>query len=325
MNSRLRLLTRRDLMQMAGAAALLSGCDVLLLDGTTEEIDPITETKDFYQYQHGAVPFDDIDSWSFTVSVLGEDVATIHTDDVLAMSGEEIEYTLICIGTDERNQRISNGLWTARPLLDVLDEMGVTIPDQARDVLLEGLDGYYTAVPLSDLEKAWFVWELNGEALPVKHGFPARLLIPGRYGVKNVKWITGLRISDADQVGYWEERRWAKDGDILASTLVAWPISSSAVELGSTVRMVGIAYAGEDPVTKVEILVEGQTHEAELTYAPGPNRWVLWSFDWKPSNKGKIKLQARCTTESGDQSAGETPTRIKDGWDASMAVEVKVS
>ncbi len=330
----MRFVSRRTVLTSAAAgAAVLSlpACDTDPKDTgevVTDSIDgiaPITSNDDFYVTSCCGTPPIDRDSWTLTFRHDGEALATADMVSFESLTGRDREHTLQCIGASTSNQAISNAIWTGLPLTEALDALGVSVPDDAIEIKFTGADGYTTSLPVSDLDKpVWIVWRMNGEPLPEKHGSTVRLLVPGRYGTKNPKWITDLDFTTTTSLGFWESVGWSNTAEYQANTFVKMPFDNATVAPG-TVDVFGTAYAGSDPITRVEIsLDDGETWtDAELTYQNGADVWTLWRYTWEAS-AGVYRVQARCTTASGGTSGGEFATGNLDGWDGSMTVDVEV-
>ncbi len=331
----MRFVSRRTALTQAAAAAAvltLAACETEPEKGSvgidtdpTDGIEPITPNDDFYVTTCCGTPPIDTASWTLTFRANGVEMATVDLLTLEAMEGRDREHTLQCIGASTANQAISNAVWTGLPLTEVLDALGVTVPDSAIEMKFTGADGYTTSLPVSDLDKpVWMVWRMNGDPLPEKHGTTVRLLVPGRYGMKNPKWITDLDFTDTPSLGFWESVGWSNTAEYQANTFVRTPDDNATVTAG-TVDVLGTAYAGSDEITRVEISLDGGATwtDAELTYQNGPDVWTLWRYTWTVT-EGVYRVQARCTTRSGAMSGGEFATGNLDGWDGSMVVDVEV-
>ena len=321
---------RRDMLKLAGTAAfskVLAGCDrlVVLEPRENPEIPSITPNEDFYVYQYRSIPEHDIAAHETVIEDEVGELARFDLAFLESLSPMDKEHTLECIGTNPRIQRIGNAVWTGLPLADVLDALGVTVPASAVDMVLTGLDEYHAAVPVTDLVDApvWIVWRMNGEALSREHGAPARILVPGKYGMKNLKWIDRISFVDQPHVSFWSDRGWNEEAPYLPNTLIVNPLDGVAAIPGEPVRFIGTAFAGEDPVVAVDFRIDGGDWQpAQIDYAPGAAIWALWSFDYTPDG-GTHTVQVRCTTESGAMSVEDpTGTNQLDGYDGSMAVTV---
>ncbi len=326
----LRVLSRREIVLGAAAAVSLVACDDAAGPqagdpAATEPWTPITPNDTFYVTSCCGTPEVDGATWALTLNVGTEVRATIDLAGLDALPAREREHTLECIGANPFHLAISNAVWTGLPLREILDALGVDVPADAVEIVFTGADGYSTSLPVGDLDRpAWLVWRMNGEALPAAHGYPARLLVPGRYGMKNPKWITGLSFSTEPYVGYWESYGWSNDATYKANTLVSAPARREIVPEGPA-RVDGVAFAGSDPVTSVEVRIDdGAWQPATLDYAPGPDVWTLWHFDWEAVAGARV-IQARCTTASGATSLADPEGSAGlEGYDGSMEVEVEV-
>ncbi|MEZ4239572.1 MAG: molybdopterin-dependent oxidoreductase [Myxococcota bacterium] len=167
----------------------------------------------------------------------------------------------------------------------------------------------------------------RGERLPAAHGAPARLLVPGRYGMKNLKWLREIAFVDSHHVSWWTTHGgWSEAAPYRPNAMIASPREGQEIAAGEDVLFLGTAYAGRDPVEKVEVSLDGGPwKEAQLDYHTGlPDIWVLWSFAWT-AEEGDHSLQARCTTASGAQSVLDPAgTDRKQGYDGSMVITLTV-
>lgn len=325
--------TRRNVLfigSSAAAASLLPACDRLVLPpaDTLTEIPPISTWETFYRYSYSTSPTVDTAMWSCTIEDRGTEVARIDLAYIEGLTPMAFEHTLQCIGSSPRLQNIDNAVFGGVPLADVLDDLGVTIDSSIVELAFEGVDGYHDSFPIEDLDQpVWLVWELNGEALHDFHGLPCRLIVPGRYGIKNVKWPVAFRLVDEPYIGYWQERDWEKDGTYKANAFIKSPPNLASVARGEVVILLGTAYAGEDPITRVEVTFDdgGSWEDAILDYAPGPNIWTLWRFEWTPDKRGRQRVRTRVTTESGATSVADPGgTNRLNGYDGGMEIELAV-
>ena len=323
------MLDRRQLVGGLAAAAGVAACDgdgdAPLVPSSVDPIPPITPNDDFYVTSCCGTPSVDGDTWSLTIRTATGTLASIDLAGLAALGGREREHTLECIGANPYNQAISNTVWTGLPLTEVFEALGVEVPPTTLELVMTCADGYSTSLPIGDLdEPVWLVWLMNGEPLPAAHGYPARMLVPGRYGMKNPKWILDLQFSDLHYTGFWEEYGWSYEAVYKPNALVRHPDRSVSVAAGPVIVQ-GTAFAGRDPVTRVEISLDGGAWaEAVLDYAPGPDVWALWHFDWQ-AEVGTHVLQARCVTASGAQSDLDPEgTDPLSGFDGSMEIEVQV-
>lgn len=332
----LRLVDRRQALHglLGGTAGLaLAACtgdssgDSGGPDRDLETIPPITPNEDFYVTSCCDTPQVDGASWRLLFSdAAGVELGSIDLAGLEALGGRGKEHTLECIGTNPLYQGISNAVWTGLPLGEVLEALGVQVPKTALELLMIGADDYSTSVPIGDLDSPmWLVWRMNGVALPVEHGYPARLLTPGRYGTKNPKWPVELRFVDEPVIGYWESVGWSNSAEYRPNTLIAAPRYELEHPPGP-LRFLGTAFAGRDPVTRVQLSLDGGASWTDCVrdYAPGADIWTLWHFDWE-ATEGTWDVRVRCTTASGAMSAEDPEGSDRySGYDGSMQVQVTI-
>jgi hypothetical protein len=142
------------------------------------------------------------------------------------------------------------------------------------------------------------VYGMNGDTLPVAHGFPLRIYIPNRYGMKQPKWITQIEAIDKQGPGYWVDRSWSEEArpqivSVIDAVDVDQPVDGKA-------PVGGIAWAGDRGIQKVEVQVDdAEWVEAQLRTPPlGPLTWVQWRYDW-PMSPGSHRFQVRATDGTG--------------------------
>lgn len=234
----------------------------------------------------------------------------------------DLEHTLQCIGSSPAWQAQGNAIWSGVPLTEIFDDLGVTVDASIVELKLDGYDDYDTSIPITDLDAPiWVVWRMNHFPLPPSHGFPVRLLVPGRYGTKNVKWIRSIELIDTPHTGYWERQNWSQAATYRLNGFIRSPGDLQNVAFGP-LRIIGTAFAGSVAIQKVEVSTdEGATwQDAVVDYGPGPNIWTLWSFDFDPPEPGEYSIALRVTDEQGnvaDMAEGSSPL---DGYDGAQAI-----
>jgi len=352
----LRVESRRDFLERTAAAAAwmtLAACAAKIGGGTDEvESDnsepdagdpepgsaiselpgesipaygPVTPNERFYITSCCGNPSVDIESWTLSIKSRGTEVRSIDYASLRALPARDREHTLECIGAGPRYPAISNAIWTGLPLAEIFDALGVEVPAGTIELKFESADGYSTALPLADLERpVWLVWLMNGTELPLDHGYPVRALVPGRYGMKNPKWITSIDFIDTSYLGFWESNGWSNTAEYRTNTLVHDPQGLDDIPAGELV-VVGTAFAGSQAIVAVEVSVDGADWApATIDYAPGPDVWTVWHYDVELT-PGTHTIQARCTLASGETSGPEPEgTNGLEGYDGSMQVELNV-
>jgi hypothetical protein len=148
---------------------------------------------------------------------------------------------------------------------------------------------------------------MNRHELPRAHGFPARLLTVGTYGMKNPKWLTDIELIDGDYNGYWEVRGWAPDVDPKITSRIDVPADGARV--GSSTVIAGIAFAGDRGISRVEVSTDGGTtwNQGRLKTALSPYTWRLWMYEWRQIGPGTHRILARAYDGSGRP---QSPTSV---------------
>jgi hypothetical protein len=173
------------------------------------------------------------------------------------------------------------------------------------DLVLRARDDYSDSISLERAmgEGTLLVYEMNGEPLTPEHGSPLRLLVPGIYGMKNVKWITSIEAVDFDFKGFWQRRGWDDRAEYRTISRIDAPDSS----VKSETSIAGIAFAGDRGIGKVEVSTDGgETWEpAEIKPALSTYTWVLWHKRWTPARPGKHKVLVRATDGRGETQTSQ--------------------
>jgi DMSO/TMAO reductase YedYZ molybdopterin-dependent catalytic subunit len=254
----------------------------------------ITPNKDFYQVSKNAFdPQVDVHRWKLEVTGLVENPIAFTLDDLKSFPSIEQHATLACISNEVGGDLIGNALWKGVRLKDVLERAGLR--EGVIDVALHASDDYIDSIPLERAmaNETLLVYEMNGEPLTPEHGFPIRLLVPGIYGMKNVKWITRIEPIAFDLKGYWQRRGWDDRAEYKTLSRIDAPDGSFKDETS----IAGIAFAGDRGISKVEVSTDGGAtwEEANVRSPLSPLTWVLWEKRWKPAQSGKHRIVVRAT------------------------------
>ena len=151
---------------------------------------------------------------------------------------------------------------------------------------------------------------MNDKPLPKRHGYPARLIVPGKYGIKNVKWLTRIDLVASDFKGYWQQRGWTDDGTIQTMSRFDVPGARAIVPFGP-IDLAGIAFAGDRGISAVEISDDGETWKpVDTIERVAPLSWAIWRFTWNPPKSGTYTLRVRATDGTGavQTSSRRSPT-----------------
>jgi len=221
---------------------------------------------------------------------------------------------------------ISTAKWRGARLADVIGLAG-GLKAGVVSLATIGADEYTTALPIEAAldPDTLIVYEMNGEPLPVEHGYPARVLVPGRYGLKNAKWVVALRPMRREFVDWYGQRNWSKTGVVRTMTRIDTP-APGAVVLPGDQRVAGVAYAGDRGVTKVEFSADGgkSWQTAELAEKPaGADAWVRWFGKFTMPGEGALTLMSRATDGAGTVQEEPFSLPQPDGGAGWHAIEVK--
>src|SRR5436853_919093 len=259
----------------------------------------VTPTKDFYLVSKNAFdPEVDATRWRLEIAGLVETPMTLTYDDSKALPAVEQYATLCCISNEVGGDLIGNAYWRGVRLKDLLQRAG--LKPGVVDIALRASDDYTDSIPLARAmqDGTLLVYEMNGEPLTPAHGYPLRLLVPGIYGMKNVKWITRLEAIDYDLKGFWQRRGW----DDRAEYKTMSRLDAPAVTVKGESSIAGIAFAGDRGISKVEVSTDGGAtwEQAEIKPALSSFTWALWHKRWTPQQAGKHRLVVRATDGRGN-------------------------
>lgn len=304
---------------LGGVGLLAAGGSVALLrklyqaatfsyDGTQykgREVTAITPNDKFYCVTKNVVdPRVHPAAWRLEIGGLVANPRRYSLDELKSLGPIEQETTLMCISNQISDGLMSNARWTGVPLPKLLAEARPHA--EAKKVLLHAVDNYTDSFPF---EKAMnpttlIAYLMNGEPLPDRHGAPARVIVPGYFGEKNVKWLTRIEVAGAEAKGFYEKQGWGPDFIIPTRSRIDDPADKATLELSKLdggMRIRGVAFAGDRGVSRVEVTMDGAKtwHEARLDYPGTKLTWALWSFDWQPGAAGNYLLSVRATDGGG--------------------------
>jgi hypothetical protein len=207
----------------------------------------------------------------------------------------------MCIDTLPGGDSLGNAVWRGISLKKLLQDVGAD-EDTARDVVFRAADGYDDSIPFARAmqDDVMLAYLMNGEKLPKAHGFPLRLIVPGLYGIKNVKWIVEIEVYNGDYLGYWQRKGWTDDGTIKVFSRIDSPGHYQPLQ-GAEQTFRGIAFGGPNTISKVEVSFDaGRTwDQAELDKPMSPYSWVIWTCRWRPPKRGKYQVVVRAYDAKG--------------------------
>jgi DMSO/TMAO reductase YedYZ molybdopterin-dependent catalytic subunit len=271
----------------------------------------VTPNRLFYRIDTALVtPQVDPEAWQLRIHGMVRNPITITWADLLKRRMVERYVTIACVSNEVGGDLIGNALWLGTPIKDLLDEAD-PLPG-ADQVVQRSVDGWTCGAPTSvlrDGRDALLAVGMNGEPLPVDHGFPARMIVPGLYGyVSACKWITEIELTRfADFDAYWVPRGWSALAPVKTQSRIDTPRDGSTKSPGP-VTIAGVAWATHRGIAKVEVQVDdGQWQTAELAGEVSADTWRQWSLTWDAS-AGRHTLRVRATDLDGvTQTPQEAP------------------
>ncbi len=266
-------------------------------------------------------------SWRLEIAGLVERPMTLTYEDLKALPAASQYFTLQCISNEVGGSLIGNALWRGVPLADVLRQAGVKAG--AVDVALRAADDYTDSIPIRKAMEpsTMLAYEMNGELLPKVHGFPARLLVPDIYGMKNVKWITKVDVIEYDLKGYWQTKGWDDTATMHTTSRIDLPRGRSNLTAGENF-VGGVAVAGARGIRTVEVSTDGGASWAPAAIKPalGPNSWVLWLYRWElPEADPERRLLVRATDGTGVLQTSEVRDTLPEGSSGYHAITVRLA
>ncbi|CCH21322.1 molybdopterin-dependent oxidoreductase [Micromonospora lupini] len=308
---------------VAPAPAVPAGADLSLA-----QLAPyVTPNLGFYRIDTAlVVPQVNPDSWRLRIHGRVGTERTYSYADLLARPLVERYVTLACVSNEVGGDLIGNARWLGVPLRELLDE--VQPEEDADQVVGRSVDGWTCGTPtaaLRDGRDALLAIGMNGEPLPVEHGFPVRMVVPGLYGyVSACKWVTELELTRfADFDAYWVPRGWSAQGPIKTQSRIDAPRRRNRLTAGP-VTVAGVAWAQHRGIRRVEVRVDGGPwQEAELAPTVSVDTWVQWSWRWD-ATPGEHKLQVRATDATGETQTERTQSVAPDGATGWHTVPVNV-
>ncbi|WP_427129253.1 molybdopterin-dependent oxidoreductase [Pseudarthrobacter sp. S9] len=287
----------------------------------------LTPNKDFYRVDTAlSVPEINAKDWEVRVHGLVEQEVRLSFQHLLDARLIESHVSLTCVSNPVGGNLAGNAKWLGMPIRDVLK---MARPKEGADMVLStSVDGFSASTPLEVLQDdrdAMLAIGMNGEALPLEHGYPVRMVVPGLYGfVSATKWVVDLEVTRfADNKAYWTQRGWSERGPIKTMARVEVPKSFARVPAGR-VAIGGTAWAQTRGITKVEVQIDsGPWTEAALSDEASVITWRQWSLDWD-ATPGPHYIKARATDGTGELQTDKRADPVPDGASGWQSVMVTV-
>jgi DMSO/TMAO reductase YedYZ molybdopterin-dependent catalytic subunit len=295
----------------------------------------ITPAASFYLIDTAfSSPRVDADEWRLSVKGAVAKPIELSYKDLLGMPTREADITLSCVSNEVGGGLVSNGRWTGVLLSDVLAEAGVsrdTVDRASEQLVGRSVDGWTSGFKTElalDGREALVAFGLNDSELPLKHGYPVRLVVPGLYGyVSATKWLTEIELTSWDFDAYWIQRTWSKEGPVKTQSRIDTVRSGESLRAGG-IPVGGVAWAPHRGISKVEVSTDGGEtwSEARLASQLDPDSWRQYLYEWDANSaSGPYTIQVRATDGEGvTQTARETPPH-PSGATGYHTVEVTVA
>ena len=262
----------------------------------------ITPNNNFYRVDTAIVlPEVDPTSWQLRIHGMVNREITITFDELLKRPLIEDYVTLCCVSDPVGGPYIGNALWLGASLASLLREAGIKAG--ADQLMCTSVDGFTSGTPVQvvmDGRDALLAVAMNGQPLPVAHGFPVRMVVPGLYGyVSATKWVTDINVTTfAGNFAYWAQRGWTQQAPIKTESRIDVPNGENQIRPGRT-AVAGVAWAQHKGIEAVEVRVDqGPWNQARLAAVPDLDTWRQWVWDWDATS-GNHVIEARATDKTG--------------------------
>jgi DMSO/TMAO reductase YedYZ molybdopterin-dependent catalytic subunit len=262
----------------------------------------ITPNNNFYRVDTAIVlPEVDPSSWQLRIHGMVNRELTITFDELLKRPLIEDYVTLCCVSDPVGGPYIGNALWLGASLASLLREAGIKAG--ADQLMCTSVDGFTSGTPVQtvmDGRDALLAVAMNGQPLPIAHGFPARMVVPGLYGyVSATKWVTDINVTTfAGNYAYWAQRGWSQQAPIKTESRIDVPNGESQIRPGRT-AVAGVAWAQHKGIEAVEVRIDqGPWNPARLATVPDLDTWRQWVWEWDATS-GNHVIEARATDKTG--------------------------
>ena len=319
---------REELAPRLATGPVIVPAGVETFDKSVRGISPIiTSNRDFYRTDASLlVPQVDPDDWSLRITGMVDREIEFSFEELLAMERIEEFITLACVSNEVGGDLVGNARWSGVPLPALLDLAGVAAG--ASQIVGRSVDGWTAGFPTElalDGRPSMVALTMNGVPLPVKHGFPARLLVPGLYGyVSATKWLTEIELTTWEAFdGYWIPRGWAKEGPIRVQSRIDVPRRFETIKAGRT-AVAGVAWGPARSISRVEVQIDdGPWVAARLSGELSENAWFQWVYEWDAA-PGSHFITVRATDGTGETQTAKRSQPAPSGATGYHSINVDV-
>jgi hypothetical protein len=307
----------------APAGAVVANPPPFDLKGISPEI---IAAADFYTVSKNFIdPSVSVGGWKLKIDGLVDTPMEFTYDQLKTLPASEGSYTLMCISNEIGGDLWGNAQWRGVKLKYLLEQAGVHM--DAVKVIFSAADDYKDSVTLEHAlhPDALLAWEMNGQPLRNEHGFPARLLIPGIYGMKNVKWLTGITVVANDFKGFWQSQGWDDAAPYQTESRIDVPQGRGSYPAGP-LSVGGVAFAGDRGIESVEVSTDSGTTWQRAQVKPGlsPYSWQLWRADINV-DKSVHEIRVRATDGQGHPQTRESNPPFPSGATGYDSVTIAIA
>jgi len=294
----------------------------------------VTPNVNFYQVSMDVTsPHVDLSRWRLSIAGEVDRPLQLTYPELAKLPMVEKVITLECVSNEVGGPLISNARWRGVPLSSLLNQAGLR--PNVREVVLQAADAYSDSIPLELAlsPDAMLALYMNGSELPRDHGFPTRLLVPGLFGMENVKWLTGIQaISGSYRGGYWQTRGWAKFAVVKTMSKISVPQTGAELSIKDPVMIGGVAFAGSRGIQRVELSISRGNETESTSWSPvellpdgSAITWRLWQFSWRVEKPGTYVLSVRATDGTGATQIADSSPIFPSGSSGYHSIRVRVT
>lgn len=286
-----------------------------------------TSNKEFYRIDTAiSVPNIDLESWRLKIDGFVNNPLEFTYEELSAMPIIELDDTIACVSNEVGGTLVGNARWLGVRLDDLIREAR---PSSTADQIMGySSDGFSAGFPLAALDgrDAMIAIGMNGEPLPLEHGFPARIIVPGLYGyVSATKWLTLIELTRFDKKqGYWVPRGWSAQAPIKTQSRIDTPQNGSYLTVGKA-AIAGVAWAPTRGIIRVEVRVNNEPwRDATLGPELAKTTWRQWWIDWT-ATPGQASISVRATDGMGHTQSSNIVPLAPNGAEGWHTISVSVS
>ena len=286
----------------------------------------ITPNDQFYVTSKGGTPTVDRDNWQLKFDGLAGHPFSINYQDLLKLPRIEKVYTLECISDPIGGTAIGNAQWTGTPLKPLIERASPS--GAATHAAIYAADGFSTGHTIERLwnEENFIAFQMNGEDFPPAHGYPVRIFIPGKFGMKQPKWVTRIELLSKPHAGYWESQGWSDTCERWAHARFT-DLKDGASISARNFEFTGYAVGNLDGIQSVDISFDdGKAWKPTAIFSnPSPIVWTFWKYVWVNPKRGKYRVRVRAIDGKGRiEGRGPTST-FPDGATGQAVMTVTVA